>query len=218
VDHNPTAKVCSKCRQPKPLSEFRSNRRRKDGLHPQCKSCERDYALANKERIDAYQKQYQEQNRERISAHHAEYRKQNAEHLREMRQQWLAANPEKNRDAKRRSYEAKRAEYKARTRRNALDNPERTRSYNRAWKNRNPAKVQELRMRYNAQKVAATIETVDYEAIYRRDKGICHICLNPVPKSRLHFDHVIPLSKGGPHSMENIKVSHARCNVKKGNR
>lgn len=218
MDHNATAKVCSKCRQPQALSEFRSNRQKKDGLHPQCKACEREYALANKERIDAYQQEYREQNKPRLYAEKAEYRKRNAERLREGHQRWVAANPERVREGKRRCYEAKKAEYKAHTRKVALDNPERTRSYKRAWAKRNPAKVQELRMRYNAQKVAATIETVDYEAIYRRDKGICHICQNPVPRSRLHFDHVIPLSKGGPHSMENIKVSHARCNMRKGNR
>jgi len=32
----------------------------------------------------------------------------------------------------------------------------------------------------------------------------------------LHFDHVVPLSKGGPHTTENIRPSHSTCNLKKG--
>lgn len=87
------------------------------------------------------------------------------------------------------------------------------REYNR----RNRDNVRKWNRRYQASKRGATVsEPVNYDAIYRRDRGICHICLNPVPKSRLHFDHVIPLSKGGPHTEANIKVSHARCNLKKG--
>ena len=218
MDHNPTAKVCSKCRRSQPLSEFRSNRQRKDGLHPQCKACEREYARANKDRIDAYQEQYREQNKQRLYAQKAEYRKRKPEFIRAIRQRWLADNAEKQRQGQRRHYEANKADYIARSRRRDLNNPEQKRSYSRAWKQRHQAKVQEQRMRYNARKVAATIEPVDYAAIYKRDKGICHICHNPVPQSRLHYDHVIPLSKGGAHSMVNIKVSHARCNIKKGDR
>jgi 5-methylcytosine-specific restriction endonuclease McrA len=37
------------------------------------------------------------------------------------------------------------------------------------------------------------------------------------PKSK-SFDHVIPLAKGGPHSMDNVKLSHFGCNSRKGAR
>lgn len=89
----------------------------------------------------------------------------------------------------------------------------------RNYRHRNREKVRGWNMRYSARKRgASTDEIVDYATIYQRDKGICHICHNPAPKSRLHFDHVIPVSKGGAHTMGNIKVSHARCNLKKGSK
>jgi len=44
---------------------------------------------------------------------------------------------------------------------------------------------------------------------------ICHICRKKVRLSQLHFDHVIPLAKGGEHSERNIAVSHGRCNQRK---
>lgn len=34
----------------------------------------------------------------------------------------------------------------------------------------------------------------------------------------LHIDHVIPLVKGGSHTLENVRPSHAICNLKKGAR
>jgi hypothetical protein len=65
---------------------------------------------------------------------------------------------------------------------------------------------------------AEEIDAVDYEAIIRRDGLVCHLCGRSVSRSNVHFDHVIPLSKGGNHTADNIKVAHARCNLSKHNR
>lgn len=46
---------------------------------------------------------------------------------------------------------------------------------------------------------------------------MCHICRLKVREKDLHFDHVIPLSKGGEHSTTNIAVSHGSCNQSKWN-
>lgn len=73
-------------------------------------------------------------------------------------------------------------------------------------------------------KVATATGRVRLDDIIRRDMNRCHICGEkvgdqpyPHPKSR-SLDHVIPLSKGGSHTQDNIKLSHLSCNVAKGNR
>jgi len=57
---------------------------------------------------------------------------------------------------------------------------------------------------------------------------MCHLCGNPVDmaatrkvgyygwENGLHLDHVVPLSKGGSDTLENVKPSHAKCNIAKG--
>lgn len=57
-----------------------------------------------------------------------------------------------------------------------------------------------------------------------KDSWICGICGEPVDKAiqwpdqqSPSIDHIIPLSKGGPHSMENLQISHLVCNVRKNN-
>jgi 5-methylcytosine-specific restriction endonuclease McrA len=69
--------------------------------------------------------------------------------------------------------------------------------------------------RYQALKRGATAENVNYDAIWERDNGICYICGLFVLRDDVHFDHVIPLSKGGSHTYGNIRVTHSRCNMSK---
>jgi 5-methylcytosine-specific restriction endonuclease McrA len=33
-----------------------------------------------------------------------------------------------------------------------------------------------------------------------------------------HVEHVIPISKGGPNSLSNVRPSHGKCNIVKGNK
>lgn len=55
----------------------------------------------------------------------------------------------------------------------------------------------------------------------------CHLCDKPIDlkasrkvgangwELSLHIDHVIPLSKGGDDTLENVRPSHAQCNLYK---
>ena len=52
-------------------------------------------------------------------------------------------------------------------------------------------------------------------AVFARDGWACQYCGS---RSNLTVDHVIPRSKGGPSSWENIVASCAPCNRRKGDR
>jgi 5-methylcytosine-specific restriction endonuclease McrA len=52
-------------------------------------------------------------------------------------------------------------------------------------------------------------------AVFARDEWTCQYC---GARSNLTVDHVIPRSKGGPSSWENIVASCAPCNRRKGDR
>jgi 5-methylcytosine-specific restriction endonuclease McrA len=72
------------------------------------------------------------------------------------------------------------------------------------------------RARKKANSTGAAVRHVDYEAILRAWDRVCHICRELVPfGAKVHFDHVIPLAKGGPHTPENIRPAHAVCNLRK---
>jgi 5-methylcytosine-specific restriction endonuclease McrA len=54
--------------------------------------------------------------------------------------------------------------------------------------------------------------------IFLRDEYVCQYCLRRFGSHRLSLDHVVPKSRGGPTSWENIVCSCLDCNVRKGGR
>lgn len=59
-------------------------------------------------------------------------------------------------------------------------------------------------------------DTISVHELFKRDKGICQICKNRVGPSEASIDHIVPISKGGPHTWDNVQLSHESCNYKKG--
>lgn len=54
--------------------------------------------------------------------------------------------------------------------------------------------------------------------IYARDKHVCQYCCKQHPTQDLTFDHVMPVSRGGLRTWENIVTCCIPCNRRKGNR
>jgi len=53
--------------------------------------------------------------------------------------------------------------------------------------------------------------------VVRRDGQICQSCNEPVRDDEVEFDHIIPFSKGGPSTADNLRLIHRDCNRRKGN-
>lgn len=54
--------------------------------------------------------------------------------------------------------------------------------------------------------------------IYLRDGHTCQYCGEQPPRDELTIDHVIPRSRGGRTTWENVVLACVRCNTRKGNR
>lgn len=74
--------------------------------------------------------------------------------------------------------------------------------------------------RRRAQKLAAPTESFRHVDVYERDGWVCGICTDPVDPALRYpdpmsasLDHVVPLSLGGSHTMDNVRLAHLRCNT-----
>lgn len=91
---------------------------------------------------------------------------------------------------------------------------------------------QHTRVRYEKAKDNGKIDyTITLDKLLKRDNNICYLCnkecneLDYIYQGNTFIagnyypsiDHVIPLSKGGTHTWDNVRLAHRICNTLKGN-
>lgn len=54
------------------------------------------------------------------------------------------------------------------------------------------------------------------EEVMRRDGLVCQICATEVEPNDVHLDHIKPYSRGGRHTIDNLRVTHSACNIRRG--
>jgi 5-methylcytosine-specific restriction endonuclease McrA len=182
------------------------------GTLGRCRICKvayhKTWRAANKEHEREVNRRRLARDPEREQAYGRTYRAAHKEHIQEKDKAWREANKEYQRD---------------RVKAYAVANPERLAANSKAYALANPEKRAESRGRRRASKQGAIISKADYRAILAEFGMVCHICGGVIDSSsgqydpnNLHFDHVIPLAVGGPHSQDNVRPSHAGCNLSKG--
>jgi 5-methylcytosine-specific restriction endonuclease McrA len=222
-------KVCAnpKCGW-KPLGEFAPSKSKGlpvgDGYKYRCRECFRAQARAERTaKID----QYRQKEREYVEA--------NKDHYRELKRAHKRANPEKYDEALRRYRETHREEINAKARERRQQNLEHYReighkslerhaeersAYQRAYGKENRDKLTLYTNIRRARKLEAEGSHTDEEwqelkAFYNFK---CLRCGKQEPRIKLTRDHVIPLTRGGSDSIDNVQPLCARCNSKKNNK
>jgi 5-methylcytosine-specific restriction endonuclease McrA len=92
---------------------------------------------------------------------------------------------------------------------------EHRREYARAYHRARPEMVWEWRLQKRARRLGAPVYVVEYRDWLRlldRYRGACAYCGQ---RTTMVCDHVIPLSRGGVHSIGNIVPACAPCNIAK---
>ena len=107
------------------------------------------------------------------------------------------------------------------------------REQNKQWKKDNPEKYAELNRRKEhirrARKFENGSEPYTEKQIIETYGFLCNICKEAInfaaPRKvglrgwerGFHIDHVVPLSKGGSDTLENVRPTHGKCNLSKSN-
>ena len=111
------------------------------------------------------------------------------------------------------------------------NNRDKTRAATLKWVKEHPEKGREKTRKRRALKLENGYEPYTEYQILELYGTNCHLCTLPInldaPRAigkadgwelALHIDHVIPIIAGGPDTLENVRPSHAICNMKKGSK
>lgn len=121
---------------------------------------------------------------------------------------------------------------RASNRQSRLNNPETWRQYNKTYQPKYYARKRQqdpLSTRLDLGARRAKKAGVEWEEIkstdllsYWEQRGItidsCYYCKQSIDEDQLEFDHGVPLSRGGSHSIDNLYPCHRSCNKSKGKR
>lgn len=146
---------------------------------------------------NAINKLWREANKESHRAQIKAWRIANKAHVRAVNRAWLDAN-------RARQYEVNR-------RWNAA-NRDRHRDLVRDWERRNPIARAGYRLQRRGWKQGGVISTADWSRLVERYGSRCAYCSQLRP---LTVDHVIPLSRGGRHTIGNVLPACRPCNSAK---
>lgn len=204
-------KTCSKCRVEKRVDSFSRDRARRDGRQPQCKECRNAHRAENREAI-----------LDRERAHYAEHQQQHVERSR----QYRAANTESIRERRGAYWRANADAILERQRQYYSENSDRILEQQREYRSGNSDRISEYRRenphvgwahnyRSRALKAGfeATVEDFTKADVIARYGSSCFYCDTGTFD---HLDHYIPVSKGGAHTLANVRPACEPCNRAKG--
>lgn len=180
----------------------------------------------NKDRERERLAKFREINRDSLNEKSRLWRKNNPERSKAIKMKWELANPEKIKAKSTRWIEqnhervksSRRASYERRKSDPAYK--EKVKSWKAQYKNTQPYKDQRRRMhllRKARLRLASKFGAVDLEYVRILCNGRCGIC-HEIIHGPFHYDHIVPIARGGQHSTENLQIAHPLCNVKKKDR
>ena len=160
-------------------------------------------------------KQDYQKNRERRLKQCVQWNKTHPDNLSRAQKKWRAANPNYHQEWEERNREKLNAQ-----RRNLYaKNIEASRKKKKNWRERNRHLYRMYIAKYFALKRAATVNLRGIkhwmDEIKRKKTIPCYYCQRIVLTDKIHFDHIIALSNGGSHSIDNLCVSCSFCNQSK---
>lgn len=190
-------RLCSSCQTQKEPVEFYRNRANKDGLSVVCKACQgeasRRYSASEKGR---------EAGRRACASHRIRHQAEAR-----LREQTYNKSP-------RGIARTKRAQERMRNK------PEIRARYFQRWYGSQAAKDVLLNLGAKRRLLmrSACVESVARFSVWERECGRCWMCGKDVVLAAMHVDHIIPLSRGGPHAYANVGCACRLCNSAKRNK
>lgn len=182
-------KKCNHCHFDKPITEFHKDTRLKSGCTSWCEKCHREYHT-----------QYYLNNQEKLIKNSKEYYYSNKEARKKNARTWAKSNPDKRKLICQKWRDC---------------HKEQSQKSIKKWKMSNPEKVVISSQKRRALVLNAdgTITEKEWTELVKKYNHSCLCC--GTKENKITLDHIVPLSLGGKHTIDNVQPLCQSCNSKK---
>jgi len=181
-------KKCYKCGLIKELAQFNKNKSKKDGLATECKICKK-----------LQDKKYREENSDYYKQYNHKYNVEHKRALYEQKKEYIANNKETHWNQQHNWY---------------IKNIDSIKFRIALYKKEHPEQYQMYSNRRLARKKTSIIAIFTIQDVINKYGKNCVYCGGLFEQ----IDHYIPLSKGGSHTLDNVRPSCEHCNLTKNNK
>ena len=193
------SKACTKCGQIKPFEAFAKDKYKKSGITASCLLCRNEHAKNRRLSDPEIQATSKQQSKEYYHAHKEQSALRN--------RAWV----NNNRD-KRRALDAKfRANNRLAQAQRAKDYRSRNPDSRRNWSIKNPERQAAIYAKRSFAKRGGVCYKITLVELTKLYLDPCAYCGAPSE----HIDHIVPLSRGGKHSIGNLTGACKSCNLSK---
>ena len=169
----------------------------------------------NKDKLRIWQTQWKASDPDYFTRYYADRR----DLMRARAKEWADANRERKRSGDRAYANLNKDAASARAKAWRDKNKDHCKTSKRKWKqaNRELLRVKNHNRRALQRKASTNLKGIKEFFIATKAKKfvICYYCEQRIESSDCHFDHIVPLARGGQHSVDNLCVSCAHCNISK---
>jgi 5-methylcytosine-specific restriction endonuclease McrA len=189
-------KRCKKCGFEKDTVNFYHRKESKGSYQSWCKKC-----------VSKRHKEYYEENKRKITKHHKEYNRENKEKIIKYKKEYCEENKKK--------INAYMREYRQ-TPNGKILSARAEKKYKQSEKGKIDMKRKNHKHRVRMNSTEATLTLEQWTQIIKMQNNTCNICKQKFTKKRVATtDHIIPLSKGGGLTFENVQALCGSCNSSK---
>jgi len=201
----PITKQCLKCSVTKAIGLFYLNHTKLDGRHTYCKQC-----------ISEYDKKRREDKRDQLKVQRKWYRDNNKEIIAERKKKYSDANKDKKRDYDSAYREINKDILTDKKRKYYHNNKNAVANSVKRWLLTDKGKASKINTsnRRRHSKCEGDV-TSDQMLMLQQNAKVCYWCNISLKNVKVHIDHYVPLSKGGEHTISNLVVTCAKCNLSK---
>ena len=219
-------KICTKCGENLPATTeyFHKKKSGKYGLHAICKKCIKEYNKTrfenNKDEILEKKRKYNSNNKEKIREYNKDYYKDNTDKKKELSKKYRENNKEYYREYNKKYYEDNKEQLKSYNKDYRINNAVELSKKQKEYVKNNPDKIFNNRQKHRNYDNSATVNKISKEQWRQMLDFFDNKCAysgEELTEENFSIDHIIPISKGGDNSINNIVPCTKSVNLSKWN-